>query len=237
MTDARRGLGVASVLRVGCASLFLVGCASVFLVGCASVETTVRPTPLQDAVASVSTHPVTERPVVAIVVDEVTARARSARDERGWQTHLADALNRSEHFVAHTRDLAVARRRAQLEQLGALRPRPHGEGDDPAHQIACSVLEYEHDVRPTGGFMLGPIRSNEHLVTATVAFAYRITDARSGRAVSAGRVRATGEAVSKVTQLNIGSYDPQACDPAPALAAAEAKAIARLLLELAAVLP
>ena len=99
------------------------------------------------------------------------------------------------------------------------------------------MLEYEHDVRPTGGFMLGPIRSNEHLVTASVALAYTITDARTGREVSAGRVRATGEAVSKVTQLNIGSYDPQACDPTPALADAEAKAIARLLLELAAVLP
>ena len=236
MTGARGMRGAVKVL-LGCAALLLVGCAALLLVGCASVETSVRPTPLQDELASVSARPLAERPVVAIVVDAVTARARSARDERAWQTHLADALNRSEHFVAHTRDLGVARRRAQLEQLGALRPRPRGEGDDPAHQVACSVLEYEHDVRPTGGFMLGPIRSNEHLVTASVALAYTITDARTGREVSAGRVRATGEAVSKVTQLNIGSYDPQACDPTPALADAEAKAIARLLLELAAVLP
>ncbi len=205
--------------------------------GCASVETQARPGPLQDAAPPVEARPKEARPIVSLVLDDVVARAKAARDERGWQAFLADQLNRSERFIAHTRDVAVARRRHRLEDLGLLMPQPRLAEGEPTHQVVCSVLQYEHDVRPLGGFMLGPIRSNDHLVTAKVSLAYRVVDAATGRELHAGQVRETGETTSKVTQLNIGSYDPQTCDPAPAFHAAEARVVARLLAELAIALP
>ena len=194
---------------------------ALWLASCASVT----PEPEVGAPQQSSEPAALNRPTLAITAGNHPAAYGSVRS---WREALADRLRRA-GVAADAAHFEVAQHHERLAKLGML-PLPQPSNTPPAeYRLECKVSDEAHEARPVKGFVLGPIRSNDHLVTARVTLRFRVVHLRSQREVLADEVVGLGQTTTTITELNVGSYGPQNAAPDAALSEAAAQAMTKLV--------
>lgn len=165
------------------------------------------------------------RPTLAITATNHPAAYATVRS---WREALADRLRRV-GVAADAANFEVAQHHERLAGLGMLPLQPPSVAPPAEYRLECKVSDEAHEARPVKGFVLGPIRSNDHLVTARVTLRFRVVHLRSQREVLAEEVVGLGQKTTTITELNVGTYGPQDAAPDAALAEAAEQAMTKLV--------
>lgn len=174
-----------------------------------------QPTPLA------ALAPTVRGPQIAV---RVHGHPSTYADARTWRETIAARLA-AHGLAAGNAHYDLPRAHDRLAALGRLPLRPPDLEPEAEVLLECQLVGQSQDTRPVKGFVLGPIRSNDHLVTARIALAIRLLHIRSQRQIVASEVDGLGQKTVTITELNLGNYDAQVVPSDEALQEAASRAL------------